>query len=480
MTGDFGPVSPWDGLLAAARGEPASAAARAAVALSADEGRPRLGWLIPVPWAELERRIVATGFPLPADGGVLVATTGGWAFAAAAAAETADPGRRLDVADTLDMTCLARYLAAPGECLVISASGQTYETRLLAGVIAQAWRPRTGRGPHWLTEASVPGGFSLRPPLAVTATLGAPLSVPFSLACAATGLERFRLAYDRFRETAHETGRRVAELACAVAVGGAAQARLEVVLPAWAGPGARMWALQALRQGLGGKPGRRLWCDVSVDGGPARDEAGLPRIRLADALTPGAGVTLTGAMTVMYAAAVLTASLGVRFGIPFACHPAVARYKVLLQAEARCAQLTAGRDEVTSAAARWLAGRPGLAGAHLVVYGATSDQEGDQPDGQASDQASRLAAASAPGRAWEVHVGSRWNHHSYQAFHAESRLGLVAVAAKQPPAVRTGDDGLDTALRGLHARQLAIARATCASLGERALLILIDEPGRQA
>ncbi|HUA27896.1 MAG TPA: hypothetical protein VMC03_03350 [Streptosporangiaceae bacterium] len=455
MTGDFGPARLWDGLLAAARGEPTSAAARAAVALSVDEGRPRLGWVIPASWAELERKLAATGFTVPTAGGLLITTTGGWAFSASAAAQTADPGHRLSVADTLDARCLARHLTA-ASCLAISASGRTYETRLLAEVISVAWRSRAS-SPHWLSEATVPGGLSVRPGAAVTAVLGAPLSVPFALACAATGVERFLGAYAFFLQAAPETGRRMAELACAVPIGSATLASLDIVLPAWAGDGVRMWALQALRQGLGGKQGRVVWCDVSHEGRPAGVETGRTRIRLAEALAHGTGASLAGAMIVMYAIAVLTACLGIRCGIPFASHPAVARYKALLHAGARCAELTVGSGEVTAAAARWLAARPELTGAHLVVYGPQDLQPG----------------AGTLGPAWEVHVGSRWNHHSYQAVQADRRLGLVAVAATQPPAVLTGDDVLDAALRGLHARQLAIARATCASLADRALLILV-------
>ena len=44
-----------------------SAAAQAALALSADEGQPRLGWVIPPPWAEVEH-IQATS----ADGQVVL------------------------------------------------------------------------------------------------------------------------------------------------------------------------------------------------------------------------------------------------------------------------------------------------------------------------------------------------------------------------------------------------------------------------
>jgi hypothetical protein len=229
-----------------------------------------------------------------------------------------------------------------------------------------------------------------------------------------------------------------------------------------------MWALQALRQGLGGKPGRPIWCDVSVEDGPARDETPTMQIPLGEALAHATEASLAGAMTVMYAVAVLTACLGIRHGIPFASHPAVARYKALLPTQPRCAELTVGPGEVTAAAARWLAERPELAGAHLVCYGECCGSAGCQ------------ATAAVLGPAWETHVGSRWNHHSYQALQGDVGLGLVAVAAKRPPPVVTGDDGLDTALRGLHARQLVIARATCASLAARALLILVDGTRRKS
>jgi hypothetical protein len=46
--------------------------------------------------------------------------------------------------------------------------------------------------------------------------------------------------------------------------------------------------------------------------------------------------------------------------------------------------------------------------------------------------------------------------------------------------VRTGDQVLDAALRALNGHQAAIARATCASLGNRALLVRVAGEGMPA
>jgi hypothetical protein len=461
----------WEGLVAAARGEPSSPIARAALTLSAADGKPRLGWVTPVPWTRLKQRLAQARWMPPSRGGLLIAATGGWAFAARAVAESAGQPGRLTVADTLDAPSLAHVFAAAcrheAAAITVSASGQTYETRLLARLISLAWGSRADI-PHPVCEATVPGGLSLTPKTAVNALFGAPLSVPFALAGVATGTHRFRGAYAAFAEMASEVGRRAAALACAIPL--AAGLRLDVVLPACAGEGVRLWALQALRQGLGGRPHRPIWCEVSIDGDgtcPAADPAAR-RVDLAEALPAGmpapargTAEALAAAMTVMYATAVLTACLGIRSGIVFTSHPAVHNYKMLLNAHPECAETTVHGDGVTRAAAQWLSARTGLAGAHLVWYSS----------GPPAVTANRLTDLT--GLRWEVHAGSRWNHHSYQAVQGESRLGVVAVVRRDPPDVRTGDQALDAALRALNHHQASIARATCASLGNRALLVRV-------
>jgi hypothetical protein len=300
------------------------------------------------------------------------------------------------------------------------------------------------------------------------------------VACALTGPERFRRAYEQFARLAPQAGYRAAELACAVPA--RPGARISLLLPDWTGTGVRLWALQALRQGLGGKPGGPARCDIGTESGcpagadPARGPAGadvgggavsdLARVRLAGVLPcevaePGLdpASALVGAMAVMYATSVVVACLGLRFGVAFASHPAVAGYKALLASRPGGDEVVVGPSGAGAAAAEWLAGRAGLLGAHLVDYGSG-------------------VSCIEPGRGWEVHLGSRWNHHSYQAVHGERRLGVVAVVGDRAPEMRTGDLSLDVALRGLHARQVAIARATCASLDDRALLIRVAGPGR--
>jgi hypothetical protein len=469
----------WEGLVAAARGEPSSPMARAALTLSADDGQPCLGWVTPVPWNGVEQRLAQAQWTPPGRGRLLIAATGGWAFAARAVAESAGPPGRLTVADTLDAPSLARVFAAAAcrheaAAITISASGQTYETRLLAHVISLAWGSRAGI-PHPICAATVPGGLSLTPKTRVNALFGAPLSVPFALAGAAIGTRRFRAAYASFAEMAYEVGRRAAALACAIPL--ALELRLDVVLPAWAGEGIRLWALQALRQGLGGRPHRPIWSEVRTDGDrtcPAADPAArrldLAGVLPAGMVAPACGTaeSLAAAMTVMYATAVFTACLGIRTGIVFTSHPAVRKYKMLLNAHPECAETMVHSDGVTRAAAQWLTARTGLAGAHLVWY----------ISGPPGVTATRLTELT--GLRWEVHAGSRWNHHSYQAVHGESRLGVVAVVHQEPPVVRTGDEALDAALRALNHHQASIARATCASLENRALLVRVAGEGMPA
>lgn len=476
----------WDGLLRAARGSSSSVVARVALSLSADGGRPRLGWVTPVPWPRVEDRLSDAGvplsdagLPLSDAGGLLVAATGGWAFASRAIAECLSPPARLLVADTLDAAQLARILTTAGgwpapTVLAISASGQTLETRLLTETIGLACQ--AGGTARVLSDATVPGGLSLRRGSAVNALFGAPLSVPFAVACAVTGLAGFRSAYEWFCVASGSAGAAAATLAWTVPA--CRTPRLHLVLPRAVGEGARLWALQVLRQGLAGGPGRQIWCDVSVEGtaetGFQPDPAALT-MRIADLLPDASGAApLALAMITMYAVAVLTACLGIRCGVNFASHPAVARYKAFLEPRpggdagggggagpaAACQETRAAEGGIIAAAARWLASRPELSSAHLVRYDC-------DPPGIRAAQLGEMT-----GRRWEVHAGSRWNHHSYQAVHGDPGVGVVAVTSGSMPA-RSGDARLDPALDALAGRQAAIARATCASLAPRALLITV-------
>jgi hypothetical protein len=58
----------------------------------------------------------------------------------------------------------------------------------------------------------------------------------------------------------------------------------------------------------------------------------------------------------------------------------------------------------------------------------------------------------------EFHLGSTWNHHSYQAIHGRSAIQVVAIAPRARP---------DPLTR----LQRRIAAATCASLPDQALLL---------
>jgi hypothetical protein len=111
-------------------------------------------------------------------------------------------------------------------------------------------------------------------------------------------------------------------------------------------------------------------------------------------------------------------------------------------------------DEVLDFATDWLAGRPGLRRLHLVRYG-----------GAPAPLPSAHALAEATGRPCEVHSGSAWNHHSYQAVYTEPDTAVLVWAT--PPV----DGPLYAASHTLR----RLAEATWVSLADRGALI--ETPG---
>jgi hypothetical protein len=406
--------------------------------LASVDGRPRLGWVVPPPWNEVvgalrpwahltgTRRLIQVG-------------TGGWAFAARALVELDGPwSERLTVLDVLDPAAVDG--AAGGTGLVaVSESGRTLETR----VLTEATRQRYGLRPHLLTGDRL----WLRRANPSVALFGAPLTVPFLLA-AATGTPDVGEAYRRFAARTDAIGRWAADAATRVPDGAC---RLRVNLPPGSPAGLRLYALQALRQGLGGEPGTAgLWADTGRGPGD-----GCRRPDLTVDLPVDTGDALTGLMESFHAINALVACVGLRRGIPFASHTSVDAYKRLVGHPGSPPEPLA-TDLIVPRAAGWLRERPALTDGHLVCY------EPALTAGLAGD-AAHLAAGS--GRPWEVHPGTTWNHHSFQAVYGEPTIGVVVVAPTD-----TGDP--------LRRTRAGIAAATGAALGSRALLLCPSHPRR--
>ncbi|MEH1123211.1 hypothetical protein [Micromonospora sp. CPCC 206061] len=426
----------WDAVCAAAAGHRRGTAG-AAAELATVDGVPRLGWAAPPPWRAVRRALLPFGDLLRADRVVFVGT-GGWAFGLRAVAETADPAGRLRIVDRLDPAAVAEALNdAPAATVVVavSESGRTTETALLA----EALRDRFALAPRWLRGADIP----IDPRRPTVALFGAPVSRPFLLAAALAGgdLSALGEAYRGFLGLAWATGRWAAAASRRIPE---TPSRVRLVLPHGSGAGLVLFVLQSIRQGLGGKVAstrEEPWWEVGTAPAEGAVTLRLPAPR-------GRVPTLTRLMTHCHAAAALVACVGLQRGIRFADHPAVRHYKELLGG-ALPDPLPVPAGELLPHAAAWLRRRPELARAHLVCYdpAAWPRLAGAVP---------RLATLSRGG--WEVHRGSTWNHHSYQAAYPAADLGVVAIA---PPA----------ALDPLTRAQANIAAATCASLGERALLL---------
>jgi hypothetical protein len=417
-------------------------------------GVPRLGWVLPPPVPAVARRLLRYR-PLLEAGRTTLVGTGAWAFTARAATGGAVGGLR--VVDRLG----AAAGPATEAVVAVSESGTTLETRLLAATLAAAWgvEPVALGGTDLWLDPAAPSG----------ALFAAPLSVPFLLAAAldragrlprrATGdpamtaVRAVLTAYRGFAARSDEAGLWASAVSRRIAT---APGRVALTVPADLGEGMRLFALQLLRQGLGGKDGGpHLWWDV--DGGapcPRRASTGTA-LRLGPPPLRH-GNRLTRLMLHCYAVAALVACTGARHGVRFAAHPAVDNYKRLV---ASCLTdppeaVDVTGDGIVVAAATWLSRREHLARAHLVRY--------DPHPARALPEAERRLE-SLTGRRWEAHPGSTWNHHSYQAVAGERHTGVVAVYAAPAPTPCPSRDPAAT--------QAALAGATCASLGHRALLL---------
>ncbi|MGW2380932.1 hypothetical protein [Streptomyces sp. NPDC001658] len=443
----------WAAVRDAAAGVRHGAAGRVA-ALAAVEGSPRLGWVLPPPWPRVDA-VLREVRPRPArPGTLLLVGTGGWAFAARAVAESADAGHRLRVLDRLDAPRVAE-LPRPAALVVASESGRTLETVRLAAVLGARTR---------LTPVRLEGArMSLLPEAPTTALFGAPLSTPFLLAMATVHGDALEDAYAQFTTVTEHLGRWAAATACDVdgepyprlrlteAEQDAQQNREQDAEPS----GLDLFALQALRQALGGKSApKRPGPHWQVGPGAAPDETVVGPPPLPEDLTEPARL-----MARLYAVCALTACLGVRLGLKFAEHPAVDRYKRLVGTiRPRPAYVDPrGSAEHVTPLLRGLGGDGVL---HVVTYESASDATRTM-------RRTRQALPCRLGVRTEFHRGSAWNHHSYQAVAGDPRARVLAWLPAED-----GDP--------LTALQRDIAAATCASLPGRAVLLQSPAPRRRS
>lgn len=432
----------WASVQAAAAGARHGAAGRVAE-LATVEGTPRLGWVLPPPWPLIDA-VLREVRPRPdRRGTLLLVGTGGWAFAGRAVVESADAGRRLQVLDRLDPRALST-IERPAAIVAVSESGRTLET---AGLAAEL-RARTRLTPVRLGGARI----GLVPGAPTVALFGAPLSTPFLLIMATVYGDALEDAYGRFTTWTEHLGEWAADAADTVT--GEQHIRLRVTgAEGGEQSGFRLFALQALRQALGGKSGARgpRW-EVGPGSAPGEAVVELPEL-------PADFPRAARLMARLYGVCALTACLGLRQGLNFAEHPAVHRYKRLVgKVEPRPEHVDPRRSaEHLTPMLRQL-GRHGVL--HVVSYESASD---------ATRTMSQTLAAlrCRSGVRMELHTGSSWNHHSYQAVAADPQARVLAWLPAED-----GDS--------LTALQRDIAAATCASLPGRAVLLQAPGPRRRS
>ncbi|MFY1583739.1 hypothetical protein ACN267_04480 [Micromonospora sp. WMMD734] len=442
----------WSALRAAAAGSRAGAA-RAVADRCTVAGSARLGWVSPPPWPVVDSGVAAVRAALGVPDGaeVVLLGTGGWCFAARALIETIGGSAGLTPLDSLDPAAIGRVLdpraGTPRGVLAVSGSGTTLETRLLAGAVP----PGGGGRLVWLRdEGAPPDAFALSPrgvPDQV-AMLGAPLSTAFLTAAAVLDAAALAAAYPRLVARCHRIGLAAARRAVAVPTQGAP--RIRIVVPSWGGPGLRNWLLQLGRQVLGGKTDDfRPTVEVTAD-----DVGSVPPDVVLDLgeLRRDLPALIEG----LYAAGVFVACVGIRAGLDVVDHPNVRAYKDRL-AHA-CADRPSRRPvaaaDLPGLAATWLTRHPELTRLHVVGYWSAA--------ARTLPSAGRFAAVT--GRPCEVHEGSAWNHHSFQAVYADPTVAVLIVTTDT-------DTGASPPVRAAARTLHTIAAATHGSLPERSLLV---------
>lgn len=455
----------WACLHDAARGKRHGWAATVAWQMTADS-HVRLGWVIPPPWHTVAQ-VAAAVQNSPALTGrdqLVVIGTGAWGFAARSLRAVLDEPRLLPL-DSLDpaaaRSVLERLKRSPtAACIAISASRKTTETRLLATTVQRAGRHLSVT---WLCEDDhPPDAFSLSPRKIhdQVALFGAPLSTAFLVPAAFAAHPQLERAYGVFAAQYCDIGASLASLAVSAPTDGCP--RVVLRLPHDAPSAVQMWVLQLGRQALCGKsPSFEPWVEVERGApGPADIVADLDVMPDCDALSRLMGT--------LYAAAVFTACLGLRAGLHAARHENVREYKRrVLDYHAggqHPAARACGADELIVLAAAWLADRPDLRYLHIVVYDLKRARD---------IQNLREALTFRTGVPCEVHEGTEWNHHSYQAAYGNPRVAVLIVVVQRTPETRT--DLLSQALAENARARYAIALATVQSLYPRSRLIELQD-----
>jgi hypothetical protein len=445
----------WRAVRDAAAGSRAGAAATVA-GLCRGGGTVRLGWAVPAAWPAVAEQVTAIAAALgrPAAHRIVVLGTGGWCFAAQAIAELSNGDQTISTLDSPDPVPVRQAMPAgprPASYLAISGSGTTLETRRLAELATRL----TGGRVVWLCDrAAPPARLALSAPGSPdhVAMLGAPLSAAF-LAVAhladPVGLARaYSWLAGQYQRLAVQAARRAGTVPLDGPIG------LRFVVPGWAGPGLRRWLLQLGRQVLCGKSARfRPVVDVGAEPAPTGSNLDLRGVRRG----------LPGLLALLYEAGVFTACLGLRAGLEIAEHRHVRAYKDLLAGDpAPPPSPVVAMRELAGYAATWLAGRPDLRRLHIVHYWSGTGHAG------ADGAAARFTAAT--GRPCEVHEGSAWNHHSFQAVYPDPHAAVLLTT-------RDDREASCPALAAAAGTLARIAWATHRALPDRSRLVRLAAGG---
>ncbi|MCO5998094.1 hypothetical protein [Actinoallomurus rhizosphaericola] len=445
----------WTAVLAAAAGSRAGPAASVA-RLCEGGGSTRLGWVRPPGRHLVEQNLteIQAALAVPEGRPVVLLGTGGWTFAVQALREVLGPDSGVVPMDSLCPAAIRATLndaGPPGAYVAVSASRSTMEAVRLAECVP-AFAGAEGGRLVWLSDqATPPSAFALSPRHLrdQTAIIGAPLSTAFLLPAAIMAGARLAAVYTGFVRRYRLLGLRAAREAVEAPADGAPD--IHIVAPRWAGPGLRLWLLQLGRQALCGKSDRFRPAIAVV--GPDEDAPATVRLDLS-AAEPG----LAGLVDTMYLAGAFAACLALRAGVPVAEECNVHAYKDLLRGPAtpEAGSRAPTARALPDAAADWLADRPELTRLHVVRY----DSAAELPD------AVRVRFAAVTRRPCEVHDGSAWNHHSFQAVYADRSAAVLVLAPPEP----AGDLPLAEAARAQH----RIAVATHRSLADRSRLIRVQ------
>ncbi len=408
-----------------------------------------LGWVSPPPWSAIEPLLTATMAALTKAKAIChcFVSTGPWCDALQLVDPSGSTISTLGVVDPVRLdAALTRLPSERCSLIAVTQSGRTIETRALVAALSPAW---TAIEPIWLSSNDSLGRLvfpiELAPGWHVNALFSAPLSLPFyaalSLHCGVAGAQRL---HHQLLERLEDLGMAAVELATSLPVVGSPS----VLLNVRQGHGAaRRYVLQLARQSLAGK---------------SATFAPYPALQLSNpdlCLGPPAWISqqgIEGCMEELYFWNVLVASWALRVPLPFARHDNVEHYKRWIVAGGDHDQLILNPHALITWLDRWTGGAEPFR-LHIVCYG------------QLGDETLMVIAALAErdGLEIEVHPGSDWNHHSFQAAYGSSLAVAVFLGELYP---RPARELTHEAVRSLAATCKRIARATVTALGQRACL----------